>query len=170
MRMSPLAFIQCVFYGWWSGELERVHKYGATEMTRDKAAALLINGVIAFGLNIISFTANKKAGVSGVARIPVLVCVLMPFSPPSPQPLTMAVSANCKQVLTIAIAVVMFNVHITPTNALGILLTLVGGVSGCRLTPFACILELTRLVSVRQGWYAWIEYIEKAKSRLSQAD
>jgi hypothetical protein len=31
-------------------------------MTRGKAIALLVNGVIACGLNIVSFTANKKAG------------------------------------------------------------------------------------------------------------
>ena len=33
-------------------------------MTREKAFALLINGMIAFGLNIVSFSANKKTGVS----------------------------------------------------------------------------------------------------------
>lgn len=64
MRMSPLAFIQCVIYGLLTGELSRVQRYGALEMTRGKATALLLNGVIAFGLNIVSFTANKKAGVS----------------------------------------------------------------------------------------------------------
>lgn len=58
--MSPLAFIQCVLCGWYSGELERVRVYGAVEMTRGKACALVINGVIAFGLNVVSFTANKK--------------------------------------------------------------------------------------------------------------
>jgi hypothetical protein len=62
MRMSPLAFVQCVVYGWYTGELERVRHYGATQMTRGKAIALLINGVIACGLNIVSFTANKKSG------------------------------------------------------------------------------------------------------------
>jgi hypothetical protein len=31
-------------------------------MTRGKAIALLVNGIIACGLNIVSFTANKKAG------------------------------------------------------------------------------------------------------------
>lgn len=62
MRMSPLAFIQCVLYGLYTGELERVRRYGATQMTQGKAFALLINGVIACGLNIVSFTANKKAG------------------------------------------------------------------------------------------------------------
>lgn len=62
MRMSPLAFIQCVMYGWASGELGRVRKFGATEMDSGKALALAINGCIAFGLNYVSFTANKKAG------------------------------------------------------------------------------------------------------------
>lgn len=60
VRMSPLAFMQCVFFGWWSGELDRVREYAATEMTQNKAIALLMNGAIAFGLNVVSFTANKK--------------------------------------------------------------------------------------------------------------
>jgi drug/metabolite transporter (DMT)-like permease len=60
VRMSPLAFMQCVFFGWWSGELDRVRIYGATEMSQRKATALAINGAIAFGLNVVSFTANKK--------------------------------------------------------------------------------------------------------------
>lgn len=36
---------------------------------------------------------------------------------------------SCKQVLTIALAVVLFDLKIAPTNAIGILLTLIGGVS-----------------------------------------
>lgn len=60
IRMSPLAFCQCVFFGWTSGELDRVRIYGATEMTQHKAIALAVNGAIAFGLNVVSFTANKK--------------------------------------------------------------------------------------------------------------
>lgn len=122
MRMSPLAFIQCVIYGYFSGELERVRRYGALEMTSGKATALLVNGIIAFGLNVVSFTANKKAG-----------------------PLTMTVSANCKQVMTIGIAVVLFNLHINFTNALGIVLTLIGG-----------------------AWYGYVEYTDKAKQRLGK--
>lgn len=61
-RMSPLAFIQCVVYGWASGELERVRKFGATRMDSRKLLALCVNGMIAFGLNVVSFTANKKSG------------------------------------------------------------------------------------------------------------
>lgn len=61
-RMSPLAFIQCVIYGWLNGELEGVRKYGATKIDKACLTALFVNGVIAFGLNVVSFTANKKSG------------------------------------------------------------------------------------------------------------
>lgn len=73
MRMSPMAFVQCVVYSWYSGEMARVREYGATQMTQSKAIALAINGVIAFGLNVVSFTANKKTSaltmtVAGACR------------------------------------------------------------------------------------------------------
>ncbi|KAK4046778.1 hypothetical protein OIO90_006444 [Microbotryomycetes sp. JL221] len=104
IRMSPLAFCQCVFFGWSSGELDRVRIYSATEMTQRKAIALAMNGAIAFGLNVVSFTANKKTSA-----------------------LTMTVAANVKQVLTIVLAVLIFNVQLNPMNLFGISLTLIGG-------------------------------------------
>jgi len=103
-RMSPLAFIQCVIYAQLSGELDSVKVYSAREMSWFKAVALLMNGVIAFGLNVVSFTANKKAG-----------------------PLSMTVAANVKQVLTIALAMFIFHLPPSMTNTLGIVLTLMGG-------------------------------------------
>ncbi|GAA6049615.1 hypothetical protein JCM3770_005036 [Rhodotorula araucariae] len=112
VRMSPLAFMQCVFFGWWSGELDRVREYGATEMTQRKAIALAMNGAIAFGLNVVSFTANKKT--SALTMTPDTAS----SSPSLP---------NVKQVLTIVLAVVIFNVSLNPTNLLGISLTLLGG-------------------------------------------
>jgi len=69
-----------------------------------KVAGLLFNGCIAFGLNIVSFTANKKAGA-----------------------LSMTVAANIKQVLTILFAVLLFDLSITWMNGLGIVFTLIGG-------------------------------------------
>jgi len=65
---------------------------------------LLVNGCIAFGLNVVSFTANGKVG-----------------------PLSMTVAANVKQVLTIVFAVSLFNLTITRLNAIGISITLAGG-------------------------------------------
>ncbi|GAA6027386.1 hypothetical protein JCM8097_007817 [Rhodosporidiobolus ruineniae] len=124
VRMSPLAFMQCVFFGWWSGELDRVREYGATEMTKHKAIALAVNGAIAFGLNVVSFTANKKTSA-----------------------LTMTVAANVKQVLTIVLAVLIFNVALNPTNLLGISLTLAGG-----------------------AWYAKVELQEKTARAAAAAN
>ncbi|MBW0469878.1 hypothetical protein O181_009593 [Austropuccinia psidii MF-1] len=104
MRMSPLAFIQCVIYAYLTGEMQRVTEYASQEMDRRKAIGLMMNGMIAFGLNVVSFTANKKTSA-----------------------LTMTVAANVKQVLTILLAIVVFDLVITPTNLMGILLTLIGG-------------------------------------------
>lgn len=61
-RMAPLAFIQCVILSYMTGELEQVRHWSTHELTPWMAVSLGLNGAIAFGLNIVSFTANKKAG------------------------------------------------------------------------------------------------------------
>ncbi|KAL0571828.1 hypothetical protein V5O48_010124, partial [Marasmius crinis-equi] len=60
--LSPLAFMQCLLFAQFSGELSRVRLYAATEMTSSKLLAVLFNGFIAFGLNVVSFSANKRVG------------------------------------------------------------------------------------------------------------
>jgi hypothetical protein len=65
-RMSPLAFIQCVIYAHFSGELDRVRQYSAHNMSLFIAIALAMNGIIAFGLNVVSFIANGKVGAVGI--------------------------------------------------------------------------------------------------------
>ncbi|KAF9467179.1 triose-phosphate transporter family-domain-containing protein [Collybia nuda] len=121
--LSPLAFIETTLLAHFSGELGRVHEYsvagiryplgrgythGLPSFTPGLSNMLLwllmMNGVMAFALNVVSFSANRKVGA-----------------------LSMTVAANVKQVLTILCAVIMFNLTITPTNALGIGLTLIGG-------------------------------------------
>ncbi|KAJ7291264.1 triose-phosphate transporter family-domain-containing protein [Mycena rebaudengoi] len=102
--LSPLAFLQCTFLAHVTGELERVHAFSVREMSTFTATALVVNGCIAFGLNVVSFSANRKVGALG-----------------------MTVAANVKQVLTIVCAVAIFHLTITATNALGIALTLAGG-------------------------------------------
>ncbi|GBE83559.1 TPT-domain-containing protein [Sparassis crispa] len=102
-RMAPLACAECVFAAYLTGELS-----GARQcIARDGAKGLSIllgNACIAFGLNVVSLSANKRVGA-----------------------LNMTVAANIKQVLTILCAVLIFNLTITATNATGILITLVGG-------------------------------------------
>lgn len=99
MRMSPLAFIQCVIYAQVTGELDRLRHFGrpygfdglasvshesymnSTQTSSNYLAqaldypgpligglswshilVLLVNGGVAFGLNVVSFTANGKVG------------------------------------------------------------------------------------------------------------
>ncbi|KAF9173294.1 UAA transporter [Mortierella sp. AD011] len=104
LRMSPLAFVQTVIFSWMTGELESMVSWSKTDMSTSLIIALLINGVIAFFLNYVSFTANKKTSA-----------------------LTMTVAANVKQVLSIVIAVTVFHTTIGFLNGLGIILTLIGG-------------------------------------------
>jgi hypothetical protein len=62
-------------------------------------------------------------------RVKLTDCLDYTFALLTCQALTLTVAANCKQVLTIAIAVFLFNLHINFTNGVGIMLTLIGGVS-----------------------------------------
>ncbi|KAF8960883.1 triose-phosphate transporter family-domain-containing protein [Flammula alnicola] len=101
--LSPLAFIQTTLLAHFTGELDRV-RWHLFNVDANGRMWLLLNGVLAFFLNVVSFNANRRVG-----------------------PLGMSVAANVKQVLTILCAVVIFDLMITPANGLGIALTLLGG-------------------------------------------
>ena len=110
IRMSPLACLQALFYAYLSGEHLALldHLRLTSEAHKDGLATLGLrlgcNGILAFALNVVSFTANKKTSA-----------------------LTMTVAANVKQVLSIMIAIVAFKLYVTFLNGLGILITLIGG-------------------------------------------
>ncbi|KAF3929813.1 hypothetical protein AA313_de0203309 [Arthrobotrys entomopaga] len=103
-RMSPLAFIQTLLYSYYTGEMTRARTWFFTSYDNQKVMILLLNGAIAFALNVISFTANKKTGA-----------------------LTMTVAANVKQILTIVISFAFYDLKVTWLNSIGIILTLIGG-------------------------------------------
>lgn len=155
-RMSPLAFLQTLVYAYFTGELSIIYSginnipfvgggiqgaggvadtynnnnnnmVAVPEIDHGKQARslgalsssssssdfvldrsliikLLLNGLIAFGLNVVSFTANKNTSA-----------------------LTMTVAANIKQVMTIVLAILFFNLRVNLTNSFGIFLTLLGG-------------------------------------------
>lgn len=110
-------------------------------MTWFGAAGLIMNGCIAFALNIVSFTANKKAGalsmtVAGMFHTAHHLLRVFRGTDPS----LFSSVANIKQVLTILFAVFMFDLNITSTNAAGILFTLIGG-----------------------AWYGYVGYQEKKR-------
>jgi len=73
--MSPLAFIQTTLLAYFSGELARVtlhlHSEGSGFLSvwglGMPSPWLLMNGVLAFGLNVVSFYSNKKIGPVGMS-------------------------------------------------------------------------------------------------------
>ena len=146
--MSPLAFIQCAAYAYYSGELSRMQAAAAHSSTTLSGwwylLLLIGNGCIAFGLNVVSFTANGKVGALNMTvagEYPRNGCRRHQYTADR-----IPLSANIKQVLTILLAVAIFNLTITPANAAGILITILGG-----------------------AWYAWVEYEEKTRRRTEKS-
>lgn len=120
-RMSPLAFAQALTYSYLSGELSSFSECLTffplsaipsstipavpTLLTPSKnlLLALLGNGLLAFLLNISSFSTNKNTGA-----------------------LTMTVCGNVKQCLTIALGIAIFGVEVSLLNGVGMGVTLAG--------------------------------------------
>lgn len=94
-RLSPLAILQGLAMAYLTGELNNLripsHDDRGTFIT-----FVLTNAAMSFGLNIASFTANKKVGA-----------------------LSMNVSAMVKQVLSIVLSISFWNLRINSTNAIG---------------------------------------------------
>lgn len=127
-RMSPLAFIQALTYSYLSGELSSFSDCFTSTSSLALASlpdintttpgsyfttlhlpssqltlALLGNGLLAFVLNISSFSTNKTTGA-----------------------LTMTVCGNVKQCLTILLGIMVFGVEVSMLNGVGMVVTLVG--------------------------------------------
>ena len=107
LRMSPLASIQSLVYAFILGETHQLIAFLSTLSFRSRTELLVklaINGTLAFGLNYISFTANKKTS-----------------------PLTMTVAGNLKHCLSIILGVWIFRLQVGWMNGVGIFIALVGG-------------------------------------------
>jgi hypothetical protein len=102
-RMSPLAAAQCLLYASVSGELSIVQEVvQGGRCSTLFVLAIVLNGFMAFMLNMVSFQTNKLAGA-----------------------LTMSICGNLKQCLTIVLGIVLFDVQLTPLNGVGI------GIAAC---------------------------------------
>lgn len=92
-RISPLALVQCAFYAHASGELDALQ--GGAVVGQGKVIGLgvvvmlLVNGGIAFALNVVSFEANRRAGAlsmgvagafSPLSYLPLLAFVTLSIS------------------------------------------------------------------------------------------
>ncbi|PFH51121.1 hypothetical protein AMATHDRAFT_59576 [Amanita thiersii Skay4041] len=120
--LSPLACIQSIFLAYMTGELSKMCHFVLHHCSYLQRSLFIMNGMLAFGLNVTSFGANKRVGA-----------------------VAMSVAANVKQVLTVVCAVAVFNLNMSPTNAVGIALTLCGG-----------------------AWYTVVELREKKRAKFIQ--
>lgn len=104
-RMSPYAFMQSLILAYYHGEFDpfSLHSH-LTWPGPGLIAMLVVNSALAFTLNYTSFSANKKVGA-----------------------LTMAVVANVKQILTVVLSILLWNLKVDYLNVCGILGTLAGG-------------------------------------------
>ncbi|MCJ1468366.1 UAA transporter [Pseudocyphellaria aurata] len=105
-RLSPLAFLQSIAMAYLNDEFSGIERFLFEQGNLSLKVFLifLINAAMAFGLNVTSFTANKKTGA-----------------------LTMTVAANVKQILTVLLAVMFWHLKVGFINASGIVITIIGG-------------------------------------------
>lgn len=104
LRMSPLAAAQSLFYAFLMGEFRGFFTWAAEgNLTNSYSMALAGNGLLAFFLNIASLHTNKLAGA-----------------------LTMTICANLKQLLTVVLGIVMFDLKVGKWSLWGVAITLLG--------------------------------------------
>ncbi len=97
-RLSPLALLQSIAMAYFNGEFSAIQPLlcKPCSLSIRVAFVLLVNAAMSFGLNLASFTANKKTGA-----------------------LTMNVAANVKQVLSMLLAVCFWHLRVGSINAFG---------------------------------------------------
>ncbi|KAJ2809509.1 hypothetical protein H4R20_000010 [Coemansia guatemalensis] len=115
-RLTPLTFVQTITWSIMSGEaskawafLQKLQSQSDSSSNNSNgvyslAGALMVNGAIAFVLNIASFTASKNTSA-----------------------LAMTVTGNVKVVLTVVLGCALFRVTLTSLSVVGIILTIAGG-------------------------------------------
>lgn len=105
LRISPLAAFQSLVYAMVTGEGAGFKKFvDDGQLTTGWVIALICNSCIAFVLNISSFQTNKVTGA-----------------------LTITVCGNLKQILTVLLGILIFNVKIGAINGMGMVVAIVGG-------------------------------------------
>jgi hypothetical protein len=104
LRMSPLAAVQSLLWATATGEVSAFLTFTSEgHLSKNLIFALLGNGFLAFLLNVTSFQTNKLAGA-----------------------LTLSVCGNVKQILTVVLGIVLFDVVVRPMNAFGMVVALGG--------------------------------------------
>ncbi|KAI4157871.1 MAG: hypothetical protein LQ342_007937 [Letrouitia transgressa] len=129
-RMSPIACAQSLAMAYLCGEIQQFRDFAAVpgQFRLQEVMILLVNGAIAFGLNVVSFETNRCAGA-----------------------LTMTIAANVKQVLTVVLSIMIWRIQVGSMNACGIVLTLIGGAWYGRVEVMGKRKGVTNAVKMEEG-------------------
>lgn len=136
-KMSIPSVVQCLAYAWAFGEAERLPGYRPTSVS-SAMIAILGNGLLAFALNWVSFTANQRTSA-----------------------LSMTVAGNVKQALSILLAVWVFSTPVSFVNAIGILVTVSGGAWYSALQYET---KRQRMVGSKSGEYLGLPVMQQRQS------
>jgi len=105
-KMCPLALLQIGLASILTGEVSAIIGRWDDIMSSSAPQVVMLSGVLSFTLNVSSLIANKVTS-----------------------PLTLAIAANIKQVLTIAFGTLYFGDSVSALNGFGIMLVLIGSYS-----------------------------------------
>ena len=138
--MAPLAMLQALTAAYLSGEVSACRRFGLINGNINATVCVILaaNGTIAFGLNLISFSANKKVGA-----------------------LTMTVAANVKQILALVLSYLCWKMQFGWMNVSGMFYS-----PGCvRRDRFDFEGPLGIVMTLIGGaWYGKVELAKKAAS------
>jgi len=103
IKMSPLACVECLVMSHLQGELAEIYENWDNLVNSSAFFVVFFTGVLAFSLNILSFTANKVTS-----------------------PLTLTVAANLKQAILIAVGYMTFGNKPTLPGIVGVCIVILG--------------------------------------------
>ncbi|GAA5971919.1 hypothetical protein JCM3765_002615 [Sporobolomyces pararoseus] len=105
-RMSPLSMIHCTLFAVANGELQKFWRFmWSPDFTREHLFEIGMNGVLSFGVVVCGLVAERRT------KAPAL-----------------AVTAQAAQATTIIVSTLIFELHLSFLNFLGVALVLAGGV------------------------------------------
>mmetsp|Transcript_32002 Transcript_32002/g.66804 ORF Transcript_32002/g.66804 Transcript_32002/m.66804 type:complete len:217 (-) Transcript_32002:123-773(-) len=144
--MTPLALTQCLIMSVLTGEIQEIAQRWPHDFSPwgpkgwYPSSIVNLTGLISLTFNVSSLQVNKLTS-----------------------PLTLCVAANVKQVLNIVIATAMFHTEITPLNAAGIVLVLMGSAWYSYVSSIEKMARLTSLANTTHNAQSHVE--EKTTQR-----
>ncbi|GAA6005946.1 hypothetical protein JCM11491_004069 [Sporobolomyces phaffii] len=105
-RMSPLSMIHCALFAVANGELQKFWAFlRSPDFTREHLVEIALNGVLSFGVVVCGLIAERRT-----------------------KPPALAITAQAAQATTILVSTLIFDLHLSFVNFLGVALVLAGGV------------------------------------------